>query len=478
MTDKIIPKKIFILFFLLFVSATFTYKANPTMATLWYLFTIILYLRSKDEAFWFVFYFALNVGFLGFFGRYEALISILPNLPGIEVAQFYIFATVLKVQINGHKAYVFYDKYLKILWYFILFLVLLGFVIETGSEINFYLRNFKVIFPFLIFYSLPRLINDEKVYQEIFNYLFIFVITAFLSQIFNLATGSTPAVSIGYAGRGGWSRYDPLAENTIYRGFYSDQIVLISVFGVIYLLAKNISQKYNFYLWLILFFAYSCMIISASRGWILSFGIVIILLLLFITRLNVKHTVFFSFIVTIFVVFVFSSHIIQEQLLKSVERFETIALIQEGDVTLGGTYKRIDVRGKTNLDLWEESPLLGLGFSKRFDDYNDRHTGNQSILAHSGIIGFCLLMGFLFFFNNKILQIRKKLPLTKEEKNSLLTFSIFFIGWFILHTVSRQEFGFAILPEGALIQVLFFSFGGLLYNKYVFSSAENNTSKE
>ena len=93
---KIFPEKI--LYFILLVTTTIivTYRAPEIFASMWYVFLLALYYMSKDEALWLAFFLVTVDGFMGFLGLFSVTISILPDLPAIELCQLYIVVSFIK----------------------------------------------------------------------------------------------------------------------------------------------------------------------------------------------------------------------------------------------------------------------------------------------------------------------------------------------------------------------------------------------
>ena len=110
-------------------------------------------------------------------------------------------------------------------------------------------------------------------------------------------------------------------------------------------------------------------------------------------------------------------------------------------------------------------PVIGWGFSNTFFEYADGHVGNQNILLHCGIIGALLLLSFFLIFNINIYKMGMQVKNIKHiGADQFLIFNIFFLGWFILHTTSAQQFSLQLHPSAAIIQSIFFCFGAVLYN--------------
>lgn len=451
--------------FLIYEAVTIivTYYMPAQVGYIWYLMLLFLYWRSDDEPFWLAFFMTTVDGFAGFMGLYEVTLKLLPGLPGIELAQFYILISAIKAVRKNVKPYLFYNKYLRILFWYLIFLIIWGQFMGFSGTIRDYLRIVKLTVPFLLLYSLPRLFTDINAYRHFFGFVFLVFLIGFLTQLFTLVTGFTPvkilelsAEQIAEAGgyEGG------------YRGFYNVGATLISLFGALFLLSlKESGQFKRVFLYIVVIATFGMAYISATRGWILSFSFIIILTTFFAMGLNRKGTFVFILVSILIIMIGLTNNKLRKQIDFATERVKTIESIARGDVSGEGSVGRLTVRSPRVMKIWKESPVFGWGFSSVQRKYNDGHVGNQNLLMTSGIVGFMLLIGFLFYFDYKILKLYKKMPKDFAYKNSLLIFIIFLLGWFIIHSTSSQHFNYMVIPAQIIPQAIFLSFGSLIYSQ-------------
>jgi hypothetical protein len=181
--NKIFPERL--LYFLLLVITTIviTYRAPGIFASIWYVFLLALYYMSKDEAFWLAFFLVTVDGFMGFMGLFSVTLNVLPDLPAIELCQFYIILSFVKAAMSRYRPFIFYKNYLQVLLVYIVFLIVWGQMMGYSGELNAYFRIIKQILPFLLFYSLPRLFTDLKTYERFFGFIFFILIIGFLTQL-------------------------------------------------------------------------------------------------------------------------------------------------------------------------------------------------------------------------------------------------------------------------------------------------------
>lgn len=440
-----------------------TYFAPKFVASAIYIMALVAYFNSKDEAFWLTFFLVVSDGFFGFFNNYEAVISVIPGLPPIEVGHFYIILTAVKLMKGGSKERPFYDSILGILFVYVIFLVVQGYVLGVEPGLNSHFRILKFLMPLLLFYTIPRLFDTEEKYREAFTFFIPFAFLALFAQIFTVTMGIAPSQALGVQNELWFTAV--LKSGHTYRGFYSTTMVLISFFGALYYTAARTKHFNKNLLYAVIAADFLSAFLSATRGWVLCFSSVLILHMIFVMRLDPKRITTIVVVGVLAMVGLMNIPLIEKQFSSAAERILTLGALAKGDVTAGGTLERLDERAPRVVKKWQESPLTGWGFSDAFHDYGDFHVGNQNVLLHSGIFGALLLLIFLGYFFGKLISRNGELPYEHPLKNALLVFPVFFLGWFIIHSTSGQQFQFYAAPAGGMAQAIFFSFGAMIYRK-------------
>jgi hypothetical protein len=438
--------------FYLFIITTIiaTYYLPTGFSTAWYVIILFFYWYSRDEAFWFAFFLVISDGFLGFFGLYETTIHLFPGLPAIELSQFYIILSVFKARFEKPTYSLFFKNMLNVMGVYLIILIILGIGVGLKSMLSEYLRVIKLTLPFLLFYSFPRLMKSSDEFYKIFKLLFPITILALVAQIFEIVNLQPLSNFLGARD------FEEIiyAEDEAVRSFYNTGIVLLTMFGSLYYFSKKQKSFPDIYMNLLTIIAFSIAFLSATRGWILGFGITIILFIVVNVKLNLKRLV--GIISMVFIVFFFLMRfpVVGHQVVNAFDRFVTVGKVVEGDNSVDDFQIRSTIRGPRVIKKWRESPVLGFGFSDEYRKYMDCHVGNQNILLHSGIIGYGLMMIFFLKFIGKIIQTS-----VKTNDNSLIIFVVFFIGWFFIHSTSGQHFSYEQIPSSILPQVLIFCFG-------------------
>ena len=460
----------FRLYGLVILAVVAVYFASPTVTAVFFVLTLTAYFFSKDEAFWLVFFLILSDGFLSFFGLYEATLIVLPGLPGIEMGQLYIILAVIKSLGKKPVTNAFYNTFLYALGIYVVFLIAQGYVVGLSSAMNVQFRLLKWITPIGLFYAIPRLYRSESDYSRIFHYIFPMAFAILGTQVFTILMAETPAQFLG-----GKEKYEFAVEVTkerTYRGLFNLMILLITLFGALYHLARQKGSFSNIYLYAVVGANFASVFLSATRGWTIGFSIIIMGFMIFVQRLGSRQIATIMGVGALFFIGVLSTPVIQTQVNNAFKRMLTLEALAKGDLTANGTLIRLSERGPRVMKHWRESPLTGWGFSNYFFDHDDFHVGNQNILLHSGVVGFVLINTFFIFFCYKLYNRSVSLSIGDTKKQTLLVFVVFFAGWFLIHSTSEQHFFFYFEnPGNGIIQSVFFSMAGYLY-------AQGGTEKE
>ena len=205
-------------------------------------------------------------------------------------------------------------------------------------------------------------------------------------------------------------------------------------------------------------------VLSATRGWIIAFGLIIILAGVMVRTIDSRKIAGLVLISAVLILAGSRSEKIRDQVAYSRERLLKIESIQGGDLTAEGTLHRIDVRSPRVMNVWRESPVFGWGFSDRGFQSSDGHVGNQTLLMFSGLVGFALLNGFLLYFMISMYIAYRRSRRGMPYRNGYLIFIIFIAGWFVIHSTSSQQFYFNALPLRVMPQAIILGLSAIYYN--------------
>ncbi len=456
----------------LIITLGVTYFTPQTVSSIWYIFLLILCYRSTDESFWLAFFITISDGFIGFFSAYSTVITLIPGLPWIYMPQCYILISLYKISLQKIKLTPYYSNWTKVLMAYTCLLVVVGIMNGLSGEMNVYFRVVKMIVPLFLIFTVPHLMTNIDDFKKLFDLIFIVFITAFAAQIFTVFTGYSPANNFKIAE----NQEEQVEAGENLRTFYNGGITLISLLGSLFFLSIK-KDKYfpKIFLYFIIGMTFFMAFLSATRGWILCTGVIITLFFIVVQKgKNLGRVVILFFLL---VTIGMTNKKIRDQTYYSIERFMTLEALAGGDETANGTLARLNERGPIVMAAWAENPILGWGFSNVFFDKNDGHVGNHNILLHSGVIGFSLLMIFLLFVNITMFSVYKSFADKSKYKETSLVFIVFFIGYFLLHSSSGQQFGFAGSTDHIFPQAVFLAMSSVIYNLSREKNAVKKTGK-
>lgn len=457
-------KKKLVLFFILIIAAVVAaHYTTPVVTTIFFVTVLIVYYRSEgNEPFWLAFFLIVQDGIVGYFTNFENLVQILPGLPAVEAGQLYIGVALVKAIRQEQEGFrLFYSRGLQILLIYLFFLVVQGYTWGVSLELNVQFRIVKFILPLFLLYALPRLMDNEKQYWEVLYYLFPITFTVLFAQIFTIQNGRSPAIAWGVQVDA--SHLFVVSREVAYRGFFNDGLVLITILGSFLALGSKENRFSNSYMYIVIVSLFLSIFLSATRGWILGFLVVALGFLFFVSRIRPAQVLKVTAISIVLAAILYSIPIVMIQVDNAWSRLMTLQALAGGDITAGGTLVRLERRSPLVLKRWAESPLTGIGFSNDFFRHGDMHVANQNILLHTGIIGTVLLFSFFTFFLTKLFSAATALPRGHPQKNQLMVFIIFFVGWFLIHSVTSQQFAFYAQPHVGMVIGFYFSFAALTY---------------
>ncbi len=257
--------------FLVLISVTLiiTYFSVTPVRVVWYLLLFSFYFFSKNEVLWLAFFLSTTDGFAGFFGLYSAVLPILPGLPAVEIVQVYVILTVIKTVRINNRTSIFYNKYLQVLFLYLIFMIVWGQLMGLTGGLNVYFRVLKGFIPMLLFYSIPRLFLTEDHYYRLFRIVFLIVLVAFAAQIFTLLTGVSPLEATGLI-------IEEEEETKEFRFFFNASSTLLGLFGALYYLSRQGAKaRSRILLYAVVFASLAMSVLSATRGWIISLSMIV-----------------------------------------------------------------------------------------------------------------------------------------------------------------------------------------------------------
>lgn len=437
--------------FLLMISALSIYFLPKAFVSAVFLVFLIVSFFSRKDYFWIAFFYTISLDVGGFF--YKLADKIFAFGP-FEVLPLFLYAIILTLKVFYRPITVKND--LKLFWVLILlytlFLVFWGvfsFGFEGGgrSGYRYYYQIVRFIPLVFLIPILPRYFKTFESLVLVANLFFVSVIINFGGQILELFLGK--AVYTYFAAS------DFIVDYQIRdRSFMEDFIrpawgvwhTSIAIVFIIIFTLKRVTQFSVTFLQFVFFLSISAIIFTGSRGWIGAMFLLLIASVLFVPSLLKSLRIASSLLmfIVLFLVLFFSSPAFNRQITLSFERFATIGLIFEGDLTAGNTLARATTRHDNIISLFYESPVFGLGFSEKALSNNDTHVGMQKILMVGGFFGMLLFLVFWIATFYKLLsksKVMKKFPGYYDE---IIIISIFFLCVIFIHATSTSIFDYIV----------------------------------
>ena len=445
-----------LLIFISFIIINFT----PKIIFLVFLCILFyMFYKSKKRYFWLAFFFTLIFDTGGLFiGQTEDILSIGP----IDISLLTIFTYASIIIVYGRKKVNvnLFQKPLIVWLIYLFFLIFIGlfFGLEGGGKSG--LRHYFQIIRFLmllpILFVLPKLFEENSI-EKFSNLIFICIFINLIGQIFFIFYKDSIALVLG----SGWSQNYIGMDEKLIRPVIGAWHSLMAFFLAFYLLVKK-NKFFSFqYLSIIISLSFISIFITATRGWILAFlGFLCFTLVLFpFKKMTLIFRVLFYAVALLIMIYA-TIPFVKIQVDKSLERFETIEGLAEGDFTLGGTNVRLTTRHDKVMKVFYESPIVGKGFSTDVMIANDQHVGNQTMLMSGGIVGYFIFLYMLGFIIKKIYFKHKVQKKNQLYNNELLFPIIFIFSLFMIHSTSTALFGYSIYVK---------AYGNMFYVAFAFS---------
>lgn len=446
------------IYFLYFITVIVVYFLPFTVSKIYLLGLLIPLIYSKKNYFWIAFFFLLieSPGFL--FDTFDANHKL--ELYGFGVTsdrsiyyQEIIYIILFIKALIIHRNYISnFTKIYKVFLIFVLFLFIVGLLYGISTYRLFH--TLRCFIPFTLFYSIAILFKSFDDYKEFFRLLFPFMFFIIAVQISEFFLGQPLAMYLGgeYYVEKASTFIDPFS--VIARPLYSYNYVMIIFIGALFYL--NTKKKYfnNTYLTIVIVCSVFSIFISATRGYLLS--LIIMLLLSQLLNKSTRKSIIKIVLLVMFILpIAFSQPIIHEQITKAFERLTTLGALAKGDLTAGGTSIRMTIRKEGVMQHFNESPIIGFGFSDKFWDHADGHVGHYTMLLNSGILGYTLFWIILLLIILKIFHANKMISNQNQFKNTLYLFFIGLVGWLVIHSTSNMIFSYVVLQNASGFPIAF-----------------------
>jgi hypothetical protein len=470
-------------FFVLYaIAVVVVYKLPNIVAFIYFGLLLVLFWRSRKNAFWFLLIFFMVDPPGGLF-PYDYNYG-LPFIKGVNLRfqEVFIYVALIKAIIKIKPP--FRSVYLRA--YKVLSVYLVVLIIYTlALEITLFniVITLKWLFVWSLIYSIPILINTIDDWVFFFRVTFIIVFLAFFGQILFLIIGHSPAYLLG-------TNFQPIMDHRVVELQYFDPehyniaqarpigssyIVLTGLIGALFFIKAKVNYFSTWYLHLVISISYLSIIFTATRGWFIAFSIALILFFVFIGKMKR----FVSSIITVILVIplVLSIPVVKNQFSGAFERFSTVKEVAQGDITAKGTSSRGDYT-ITLYELWKQNPIMGWGFSSIYKNNENTHAGLANLLLNVGILGYLVFIYFWYELFSVPLYANLRLSMRNKFKGSLIVFSLGFIILFVLNATSGQQFGFYLGFDMVVFgQIIFYSYSSFFIIHALKEEQLSNTQK-
>ena len=422
----------------------------------------ILFWQSKNNVFWIAFFWIILTNSFGFFFyRWnEWYIQLTPTvgltfksfIPIVIFVKFYFIQKGSKMLTND-----IIRPYYKIFGFYILFMLLWGFVYGYSITQAAFLLGF--LSWVLLFVHLPLLFNKYQLLQ--FNRIvFHFSILLTLYSFVELSTEGFIGSIITFG------------KETPTGALYGDSLtrvgggIYLSLYALVMSLYYLSFKSRHFSVWFLSLVALASFLFifnSATRGWMMAaIFIVVGYLVVFHAGNLARHlgNLFIIAMVGLLLFFIMPGNI-KDNIKASYERLSTVEHIAEGDMTAGGTAGRWDVRGPRVMERFPESPVFGFGYSKVTAQFFDNHVGNHMLLLSGGIVGFFIVYFTIIF----LLYYFAKLGM-KNLVPGVFVFVLAIIGIMIIHSTTRNMLSFLMRTDTAFFLAIMFNHVNAVADQY------------
>jgi len=456
-----------------------TYLLPNIVSQVFFLLLLILFYRSKENYFWFAFFLFLVDPPGGLFplDDYNYGLALYNFLPGtgrlIYFQELFIFTALFKALRTGVRPRLVFRKPLILLGVYLILLFFASFLF--GMSPLRMLSTIRNIIPWSLLFSILVLMPGHEDWHKFFRILFILLIISVATQIFSIFLTRTPAVLLGIDFQPVMN-YGPIeysnsaGDPTQLRPISSPHVSLISLMGAMFYFLYSGKTFNKTWLFIIIFLASFSILVTATRGWIIAYFLMIVLFMIIGGRI-LKRFIQFTVLMLVASSIMLLSPRVMGHLKSSIKRAETVEKITQGDLTAGGTDSRLEIYSPEVMAKFYESPVIGWGFSDQYARNTNNHVGNQSLLLNVGLIGYLLFIYFWYTICVLPFNIRRFLSEGNPFNKSLLVIPIIFLGYFIIHSSSGQLFQYAVgFQYSGVSQMFFYAFA----NFYIIAAIDLN----
>ncbi|MCK4662452.1 MAG: hypothetical protein KAT68_06285 [Bacteroidales bacterium] len=422
-------KDIIIFLSILIISLISIYYLPSAITRLVFLVLFFLAWMSKRDYIWFAIVFVFFSNPAGLFpaGSFEQtyrlpLYNFAPGL-SFNTTDIFVILLFIKAIIKGKRKPFFFDKIF--IPFILIFIISIVFTFYYSNDLDGFANQMRKYFTYSALFSFTYLVNNTKEIFRFFIFMLIIIPVIFIDQILTyydlsiLFLLGKKEIFIEY-----------MIENTaekrlIILGVLN--VFWVYIFSIVYLYSKKNNIK--LFLILIMILCLISFLISATRFWIFT-GFVLLLLSLLLGRSSLKNIFQISLTCVIFYIVLSSINYNYSQITAAWTRFlPSISKVATGRMEQVHTVNtRIRAVKKIKIEL-KENPIFGFGFSKLNKSNNDLGFWNTLIVF--GFFGLILFFGFFFYIFYGLYSIWIKQNKGSPYFYPLRMLAVGFVGIFI-----------------------------------------------
>ncbi len=447
---------------LLVLSAALIYFTPPTISRVAYLGFLYFAYRSGRDYLWLAFLFVLydspNYFYFGGLASDPNRVPIYQYARGLSLTfqDLLIMVLVYKAVRIGKQGEVIYARELRAFLVFMAIVFLYSFLFGVGFKDV--ALTVRYLIPLSLLFYLPRLLPKRSDWISLMKLLMPIVLFALVGQLYYITTATPLAALVDHSILSKVNSNFVASMNVGLSRFYTAPFIGLVVFiGTMYLLSYRDHEIPPVYLLTVMLAAAAQALLSATRGYIIAYLFMLMLWLLLQKGSDKQKYIAVSLLLLVGLgLYLSSNPVFMRQSERSFARLETVEYLLKGDPTADGTLMRLTVRTPRVLAAFQESPIIGLGFSGEFYQHADDHVAYPNLLLNFGIVGFVVFNLLLFTMVFKMYGFRAD-DLTGSQLYHRI-FLIGFLGLLIIHSSSRQIFGVPVPSYVSFMVVIFFSF--------------------
>ncbi|NVO21385.1 MAG: hypothetical protein HXX13_16915 [Bacteroidetes bacterium] len=480
-TNKILSKENYGIFALFIITAVVVYLLPKTISQAYFILLLLIFYQSKKSYFWIAFFFILVSQPAGFFTGSTA--SDMQRIPMYSFGKGFSFSfydlffmtSIVKAIFTPQPKYsYFFKSSLKVLVIYGIVLLINSFSLGMSLP-SMILIGRTTFFPFLFFLIIPRFIPDYSHFIKLFRLLLPFIILSFIGQVYEISYGKY-IISIFKSGPSTIaSTGAALAEGSedVSRVFDASFLNTFSLIVSGILLIRGDRNFKPLFLIVIIFLNFLICFTSATRGPFLTFSVIMFTIVIYIFFSSGWRLQYFRYFMFAFILLIVgkialnSADVLNTQIERSSERFGTIEILFSGDASLKGENARTERRIPRLLKKFNESPIIGWGFSDEGIEYQDGHVGFHNMLREGGILEIAVFLLFFFQMISRMNKISKRPGILLSERNGFRLAIVSIFALMITHATSAQYFGYFVGFESnekwVMLSLLFVGFSAFYH---------------